>query len=255
MKRTRIMAMLLVVGILFCANALAETVTPRKMSGTFTIRDGIKFGMTKQQVIEFEKNEGMRQGSDWDRFNIRYAEDNNHMVFYGTYLPVYMRSNLNDTRAKDYRNASLYTEFKNNKLCEIDYVWNGFDTSDANAVQNEILPSLRSKYGSPMSIPENKLLFTNYGPYLFYGEYNYTYTNTIYGDPYFWLLKYDDGYCLVTFYTLKQQVTTSYVGGKSWGYTQMHLIYSYISESEYDEYVNAINKNNQTINDEKKNGL
>lgn len=255
MKNRRIIALVLVF-VLFCSSAMAETISPKKMKGTFTVRNGITFGMTKQQVIDFEKSEGMKQvTSNWENFNnIRYGCDNNHLKFFGKYLPVYMHTDFSNN--KSYSGAALYAEFENNKLCEIDYVWKGFDSSDVNAVQNEILPSLKSKYGYPTSMPREALkpLFTNYGPSVYSSENGFEqHFNSIEGNPYFWLLQYDDGYCLVTFYTIKQQ---NYAGGKYYNdYYQMHLIYTYISESEYNEYVSTVNKNNQAIQDEKRNGL
>lgn len=131
----KIISLFLIIAILVSCVAFAEE--------TFTIHNGVTFGMEKQQVREIEESAGFKYGIDSVMGKVA-GQDNTTIMFYYN----------NDGTNLEYYNIPLCGEKGLNK-CVYKFCMLGGNPA---SVHSSMLDALTKKYGAPMYESATELL-------------------------------------------------------------------------------------------------
>ena len=181
----RILSTLLLLSLLISMSVASADFA--KMEGDFSIRGGIQFGMTPEEVKSIEKGSASEKEKK-DYFEIGYGGFDSLAG-----IPIY--------RAK----SDIITyqfDMISKKLVAVNY-WFGYYDGSADAYFNELCTTIAAKYGAPYN-DNNGKVFNVITPalesWINLINMGFSYKVSNLSD---WILEYDDYYVLINVFTLR----------------------------------------------------
>lgn len=155
---------------------------------SFSIRNGIAFGLTKEEVISIEKNNGL---NEYEKNDSKYDP----ILYPGYDVIKYTVSSIGGIKAGLPNGQIVYCFNSSGELDVIIYEYGMILNPDHNESYTSIRDALFSKYGDPLTENENKYIFTTHT----YKRFNSV--HGIRGGRVFhnaqWDQKYDDNYVII----------------------------------------------------------
>ncbi len=219
MKKTVSILIPLVLLVCLLGTALADIPTISKFDGTFSVRNGISFGMSGKDVEAIETGLGSSKV-----YNKEYLE------FKGSaagYSDVYVRYYFNQKSSMN----DLYTfDYEIGRLAD-------WTQSEGAKEYEKLVNAMLSKYGNPFYSAKDEELFP-----LFSSAYNFLgvvedYYNL--RDFNQWIVEYDDGYIVID--AVLSQMDKSIISS-SYPYF-CHIGYRRITKQDFDQVMLQLDQN------------
>ena len=225
----------LILSIFLIVSSNAESLDIPRISESLSLRGGIKSGMSLNEVIQFESNNGNTDySSGKERSELIYKKE----IHYSTNIAGY-----------DY--STLFYFFDKQSTCMgVGYIFgDGDHPVNGEKIHDEMYSTLVQKYGEPLS--KNELLSDNlYSPLLNFAFYTQSMMKML-GRSYSihdfsqWLIAYEDCYLLIDLYLTTPQGSSP----------MLNTGYRFLNESELKTIIgNDLNTQNE-MNEKRQNDL
>lgn len=219
----KIFSLILIVALLITGTAFAEFT---KMDGDFSIRGGVKFGMTPEEVKSIETNPPASEGEEDKYFYLGYQNIDSLAG-----IPIY--------RAKSDIIRYMFSKSEN-KLYGVRY-WFGYYDSTKQYFE-ELCSTIANKYGQPLHYNDGQTfsrttsIFSNSMGYVSAGIYRLGYFAE-------WVVEYSDYYVIIDVYTLNASSE------------QLNVGYEYISKEEMAQIISDAISDEQEKNEQRNNDV
>lgn len=217
------------------ANAASINLEIPKVEGSFSVRNGILFGMSGKEVEQIEKKQGSEEAIDsgnWKKY----------IVYEGS-VAGYSQSTIHYYFVDNNNMEDLYS---------FDYMFGMYDSWSASAatkVFNEMADAIINKYGKPIYTAKDEVLFP-----ILSSAYNYLgVVDDFYDLRDFsqWIVEYDDEYVVID--VVLSQMNRSIISSEYPYYC--HVGYRRISKQEFEQIISQIETTQQNNEDAKNNDL
>lgn len=224
--------------IIFALPVLASAASATRMEGNFSIRNGITYRMTADEIMAAERAYGTDMSNAGTVNSVISVVDNTSPKGY-SYLPG-IRMNRLKLLGKTANNGSLlFLTDKNGLFCEMIYDIHAGDDEQFFYPGNEakedyarLKSDLTNKYGKPIgevTSGKGSLLGAHTYAFLEPTGFSFSYTSSYCTQ---WLIQYDDCYCIIELF-IRDAYTDSQ---RLLGYvSDLILAYRLVTESELAE--------------------
>lgn len=187
MKKTVFIILLCVMifTLVGCSSNSTSVSISKKFNEDFSVRDGIKFGMTKDEIIQKEEN----TIASYD-YMIKNFDYNSSMEdLYNKYHTMRVITKVLD---QDFQTIQYHFD-ENYKLIDFGYELNDKFSYD------ELLKMLKNKYGNPVNKDLAQYIRgLDYNPLItFIPLFDYPGSHDINGNSVYWVVEYKDGVVLI----------------------------------------------------------
>lgn len=231
MKKGISIFILFVLLVCVFGSALADTPTVPKFDGTFSVRNGISFGMSGKDIETIETGLGSNKVTDKEYLQFKgsaagYSDVNVRYYFN-------QKSSMNDLYTFDYE-IGRYADWTQ---------------SEGTKEYEKLVNAMLSKYGDPFYSAKDEELFP-----LFSSAYNFLgvvkdYYNL--RDFNQWIVEYDDGYIVID--AVLSQMDRSIISSSYPFFC--HIGYRRITKEEFDQVMLQLDQNKKDKEDAINNDL
>ena len=224
--------------IIFALPVLASAASATRVEGNFSIRNGITYGMTADEIMAAERAYGTDMSDAGKGNGVISVVDTNAPEGY-SYMPGIRMNRLKLLgKLSDY-GSLLFLVDENGHFCEMiyqinagDYTQFSYPGDEAREDYARLKADLTNKYGKPIgevASGKGSLLGAHTHSFNEAGSFGVVYT---FSDCAQWLLQYDDCYCIIELFIRDGITSTDRLLGNV---ASLHLAYRLVTANELNE--------------------